>query len=130
MRTLKLWLPVVVWAAIILLAANDSLSSGSTAGWFDRTFGFALPAWIHVIVRKSGHLFEYSLLAVLAYRASRKLGIAVTVAFVVACIDETKQSFTHWRTGSPWDVLLDSCGAFLATVAWMRLTRERVSSTE
>jgi VanZ family protein len=130
MRVIKLWLPVVVWAAIILLAANDSLSSGSTAGWFDRTFGFPIPEWMHIIVRKSGHLFEYSLLALLAYRAGGKLGIAVTVAFLVACIDETKQSYTNWRTGSPWDVLLDTCGGFLATVAWMRLTRGRVSTTE
>lgn len=119
MRFLKLWLPVAVWAAIILLASNDSLSSASTSGWFHRTFGFSLGYWPHAIIRKSGHLFEYAVLALLAFRASRKLGIAVLVAFLVAVADETKQSLmTVTRTGSPWDVLLDTCGAFLATIRW------------
>lgn len=131
MRVLKLWLPVVIWAAIILLASNDSLSSSSTSGWFERTFGFAIGPWPHAIIRKCGHLFEYGLLAVLAYRASKRLGIAVVVAMIVAILDETKQSmFTHTRTGSPWDVLLDTCGAFLATLAWMRLTSNKTETAK
>jgi VanZ family protein len=116
---------VVLWAAIILLASNDSLSSTSTAGWFERTFGFPLGFWPHAIVRKCGHIFEYTVLAVLAYRASGRVGIAVLIAFVVAAADETKQAFTLARTGSPWDVLLDTCAAFLATLAWRRFTQRR-----
>lgn len=131
MRTFKLWLPVVVWAAIILLASNDSLSSTSTSGWFQRTFGFSLGYWPHAVVRKFGHLFEYALLAILAFRASRRLGVAVLVAFFVATLDETKQSLmTVTRTGSPWDVLLDTCGAFLGTLAWMRLTENKTETAK
>jgi hypothetical protein len=131
MRTLKLWLPVVAWAGIILLASNDSLSSSSTSGWFERTFGFGLGFWPHAIIRKFGHLFEYALLAVLAYRATQRLGAAVFVAFLVAVLDESKQSFlTTTRTGSPWDVLLDTCGAFLGTLGWMRLTSNKTETAK
>lgn len=122
MRALRLWLPVLLWTAFILLAANDSLSSSSTRGWFERTFGFPLGFWPHVILRKSGHVFEYAVLAVLAWRASRRLGVAVLVSLAVAIADETKQSFTLARTGSVWDVLLDTCAAFLAALAWRRVT--------
>jgi VanZ family protein len=120
MRTLKLWLPAILWAAVILAASNDSLSSHATAGWFERTFGSPMPFWPHVIVRKSGHFFEYSVLALLAWRANRHLGVVTVFACLVACLDETKQSFTHYRTGSLWDVLLDTCAAFLMTAAFSK----------
>ncbi len=129
MRILTRWLPVVLWAAIILMASNDALSSTSTAGLFQRTFGFSLGFWPHAIIRKCGHLFEYAVLALLAWRASGRLGVAVAVAFFVAVVDETKQSFTLARTGSVWDVLLDTSGAFLATVAWRRWSEGRTRTT-
>lgn len=128
MRALRLWLPVVLWSAIILAAADSSFSSTSTSGWFERTFGFELGIWPHAIVRKSAHLFEYAVLALLAWRASRRLGIAVLVAFVVAVLDETRQSLSPSRTGSLWDVILDTSGAFLAVVAWERIRAKRSTS--
>lgn len=120
MRILKLWLPVIAWAAIILMAANDTLSSTSTAGWFQRTFGFSLGYWPHAIIRKCAHLSEYAFLAFLATRASGRKRYGVLIAMLVAIADETKQSYTIARTGSVWDVVLDTCGAFFGSLAWER----------
>lgn len=126
MRVLKLWLPVALWAGLILYASSDSLSSTSTEGWFERTFGFPLGFWPHVFVRKAGHIFEFGVLGILAFRASGTVGRAVAVAFLVAVADESRQALTVTRTGSPFDVIIDTAGAFLVTLLWQRL-RQRSS---
>jgi VanZ family protein len=38
---------------------------------------------------------------------------AIAVALFVAVVDETRQSLSAARTGTPWDVLLDVAGAAL-----------------
>jgi VanZ family protein len=113
LRLLKLWLPVVLWAAIILSAANDEFSDEHTQGWLDGFFG-GVPQIVNTAVRKGGHIVAYSLLALLAWRAHRTLFMALFVAIAVAITDETLQALTETRGGSPYDVLLDACGALLA----------------
>lgn len=117
MRVLKSWLPVIVWAAIILSAANDRFSDEQTAGWLDGLFGMALPSAVNVVMRKSGHMLAYAVLALLAWRAHRTFAVAFLVALAVAIADETMQAMTVTREGSGLDVLLDVCGAALALLA-------------
>jgi VanZ family protein len=82
---------------------------------------------IHGAIRKTGHVFEYAVLAALAWRARRKPAAAPALgwrwpdaafawgwAVVFAATDEFHQSFVSTRTGSPIDVLWDSLGATLA----------------
>lgn len=121
MRLVRLWLPVILWAAVILSASNDSFSVSHSGGWIRRIFGRDLPYPVHVAIRKTAHLLEYAILGALAWRADRRITIAVGIAALVAITDETHQSFTVSRTGSPWDVGLDVIGATIGAWSLRRL---------
>jgi VanZ family protein len=126
LRLLSLWLPVILWAAVILSAANDEFSNANTQGWLERLFG-NLPPIVNHIIRKGGHIAAYALLGLLAWRAHRTLLVALLVPVVVAIADESMQSMTLTRAGSPYDVLLDACGALLALIC-VPAVRARLSS--
>ena len=113
LRFLSLWLPVVLWAAMILSAANDEFSNANTRSWLSDLFG-NVPAIANHIVRKGGHILAYAVLGLLAWRAHRTVLVALLIAVAVAIADESMQSMTLTRAGSPYDVLLDACGALLA----------------
>ncbi len=76
---------------------------------------------IHHYIRKSGHFVGYGLIGLAWLRAwwftlprSRFLLdalLALLGTALVASCDEYHQSFLPNRTSSPWDVLLDCCGA-------------------
>ena len=89
-------------------------------------------------VRKTSHVTEYAVLALLCWRAWRQpvrgvvrpwrwmdTAFAFTVAVVFAVSDEWHQSFVPSRQGSGWDVLLDSAGAALGLLVLWRLGRWR-----
>jgi VanZ family protein len=121
MRLVKLWLPVIVWAAVILSASNDTFSSNHSQSWLATLLGGEASAALNIAVRKLGHLFAYGILGALAWRADRRILVAVAVALLVGATDEWQQSTTLTRTGTPWDVLLDLCGAWLGIVSMRRL---------
>jgi VanZ family protein len=126
MHFMKAWLPVILWAALILSAANDALSNDATAGWLERLLGSAPPA-LNFFLRKTAHVVEYAILALLAWRAHRTFVLPLTIVLVVAIADETLQSQAALRTGNPFDVLLDLCAATLALIA-VPAARARLSS--
>ena len=113
LRLLSSWLPVILWAALILSAANDQFSDEQTAGWLERLFGSA-PRIVNVIVRKGGHVLAYAVLALLAWRARPRVVVAILIVLAVAITDESMQAMTYTRDGSPYDVLLDACGGVFA----------------
>jgi len=119
MSVVRRWLPVVLWSAVILAASNNYLPSDRTGAALDVLFGIAVPHWVNVAVRKTGHLSGYGLLAFLALRASRvdfrrPVLAALTVTLLVASIDEIHQSTLRFRRGSAWDVVLDVAGGAVA----------------
>lgn len=124
MRFVKSWLPVLLWAAIILSAANDQFSDRETGGWLERTFG-SIPPEINVVVRKTAHVVEYAILALLAWRARRSWIVPLLICLAVACTDETMQGMTANRTGSPADVALDMLGAVVAVACAQGARRSR-----
>lgn len=128
LRFLKAWLPVIVWAAIILSAANDEFSESTTRGWLERILG-DVPKAVNSILRKGGHIVAYAILGLLAWRAHRTLFMALFVAVAVAIADETMQSLTLTREGSVYDVLLDACGALLALLC-VPTVRERLAARQ
>jgi len=87
----------------------------------------------HGYIRKCAHFTEYSILALLAWRAFtyfestilRKLFAPVAFVVVIACLDEFNQSFSPSRTSSVWDVLLDIFGGVFTTVLLLFLTNKR-----
>ncbi|HYO77985.1 MAG TPA: VanZ family protein [Thermoanaerobaculia bacterium] len=128
MRLLKLWLPVIVWAAVILSASNDSFSADESRGWLERLFRRDLPEAVNYTIRKVGHVIFYGILGALAYRANRRITVALGVTLLVALADEYSQGLSRTRTGSVWDVLLDLFGGGLAIGIWNVLVERRASA--
>ncbi len=104
-RSLNLWLPVVVWAAVIFtLSSIPSLSSG-------------LGSW-DLVLRKLAHAAEYALLAALLLRALARPWLAFFVALAYAASDELHQHFVRGRAGTPRDVAIDAVGALLGLLVF------------
>jgi VanZ family protein len=110
-RALSLWLPVVVWAAVIFtLSSIHGLGTG-------------LGAW-DTVLRKAGHVAEFAILGALVFRALGR-GLPAFVAGVAyAVTDEVHQHFVDGRHGSALDVALDGVGVALG-IFLLRLFRPR-----
>ena len=110
-RLLTVWLPVVVWAAVIFTFSSiPSLSTG-------------LGTW-DTILRKGAHLTEYAVLGGLLYRALGREPLALAVGIAYAATDELHQYFVRGRHASPVDVAIDAVGIAVGMLVWLRL-RER-----
>jgi VanZ family protein len=120
------WLPVVLWAALILMAANDELSARRTGSWLDELFGRPVAYSLNVAIRKLAHVTVYGILGALTWRADRRWLVVIGVSLLVASTDEWLQSRTLTRSGSPWDVLLDVTAAALVLVILQRRSRRFV----
>ena len=94
---LNMWLPVVIWAALIFtISSVPSLDSG-------------LGLW-DTVLRKIAHVGEYAVLGALLYRAVRREPDAIVLGSLYAVTDEVHQSFVTGRHGSPVDWLIDTAG--------------------
>lgn len=113
MRLLKQWLPLIIWAGLILSTSNDQFSAAQSGGWLQELFG-DVPFVVHVALRKLTHVVGYGILGALAWRADRRWLVSLGISLLVAGTDECMQSRTAMRSGSPWDVLLDMIAAALA----------------
>ena len=89
---------------------------------------------VHHLARKTGHFLGYGALGLTWLRAWRRTlpktrflaqaALALVGTVLVASCDEWHQTFLPNRTGSPWDVLLDSFGAaILFGATWIFLRR-------
>jgi VanZ family protein len=135
------WLPVAVGIAVIVTESTPYFGSDRTSGpfrWlFQAIFGPVSDAsWqvIHHLIRKSGHFLGYGLIGLAWLRAWRMTltsarflthaALALLGTATLATWDEWHQSFLPNRTSSPWDVLLDCCGAFvLLSIARIAMSR-------
>jgi VanZ family protein len=110
-RLLTVWLPVLIWAAVIFTFSSiPSLSTG-------------LGTW-DTILRKGAHLAEYAVLGGLLYRALGREALALAVGIAYAATDELHQYFVRGRHASPVDVAIDAVGIAVGMLLWLRL-RER-----
>jgi VanZ family protein len=139
------WLPVAVGIGVIMIESTEWMGADHTSGplrWlFESIFGPVADArWelLHHFIRKSGHFLGYGAMGLLWLRAwwmtlprSRFLHdafLALLGTALVASADEWHQTFLPNRTGSPWDVLLDCCGAITLEVlvyVFMRIFRPK-----
>jgi VanZ family protein len=111
-RRLRVWLPVVAWAALIFaLSSIPSLSSG-------------LGVW-DLVLRKAAHVTEYAILGALLVRAVGRELPAFGIGVAYAITDEIHQTFVAGRHGSPLDVLIDAGGIALG-IALFAAARERL----
>jgi VanZ family protein len=135
------WIPPLLGVGCIMLESTDLFSSQHTGsflyGLLTAIFGEINQARfdvVHHLLRKSGHLTGYAILSLLFFRALRNTvttnlerlwfsSIALTA--LVASLDEWHQSFIPSRTGSIYDVLLDTLGALLVQTAIVAARRAR-----
>ena len=110
-RALSLWLPVIVWAAVIFTFSSIP-SLGTGLGDWD------------TILRKGAHLTEYAVLGGLLYRALGREPLALAMGIAYAATDELHQYFVRGRHASPVDVAIDAVGVAIGMLVWLRL-RER-----
>jgi len=129
---IKYWLPVLVWMGVIFLASGDPMSFQHSSRIIGPIVQWLLPRLsaeaVHnvvVAVRKSAHVTEYALLALLVWRAWQKPGThppswqwrlaarCVLLVIVYAAGDELHQLFVTTRQASVKDVLIDTGGAVL-----------------
>jgi VanZ family protein len=138
-------LPVALWLVVILSFSTDAASAQRTSRFLGPLIAWLFPHWdeatraaAHFAIRKTAHVTEYALLAVLLLRALRgnsaertppwrwRLALsAVAASALVAGLDEFLQTRSATRTGSPWDVALDAAGALLGVLLWRLLARRR-----
>ena len=109
-RALSVWLPVVVWAAVIFtLSSIPSLGTG-------------LGVW-DTVLRKAGHMTEFAILGALLFRALGRELPAFAAGVAYAVTDEVHQHFVEGRHASPLDVALDAIGVALGILLIRRLCR-------
>lgn len=116
-------LAVLAWIAATLLLATGSGAATRTQGWLtprlvELGLSPELAAVLHHVLRKLGHVAAYATCGLLAFAAlrgqARRAQQALWVAFALALLDESVQSVSPGRSGSPLDVLLDVSAAALA----------------
>ena len=132
MSRLVTWVPVLIWTALVLGFSSGDFSAENTGSLLAPVLLWLFP-WItpdqigviHGLVRKTAHVTEYGILALLWFRTLTRgaglrvptgAGLALAISIVVATIDESHQAMLPSRTGSAADVVLDSVGAAAALV--------------
>jgi VanZ family protein len=135
MRFLKYWLPVLLWMLVIFGASTGMGSPQHTSRfirplllWINPDMSPEALATAHFCVRKAAHFVEYAILAALLMRAlrgehfssscQRQMVLVVLLCALYAAGDELHQSFVRGREASAVDVLIDSCGAGIGTLAF------------
>jgi len=109
-----LWLPVLVWAALIFaLSSIPDLGTG-LGGW-------------DLVLRKLAHAAEYAVLGALLARATARPGVAAVLGILYATSDELHQSFVPGRMGAPLDVAIDAVGVIAGVLLWDRFVTRRRS---
>jgi VanZ family protein len=111
---LKRWAPVAGWMAVIFFLSAQPELPTPEQGWLD------------VILEKSGHGFEFAVLAVLLVRALdpgrigrwRPFTIAMLGAWAYALLDEYHQLYVPGRTASWSDISFDWLGAVIGVWLW------------
>jgi len=133
--------PLILWAAFIFIGSTDLLSAANTGGVLVRPVLWLFPhasertvAIYQFATRKTGHLTEYFIFALLCARAfrasSRELlrqhwfWTSLLLVIVYSLSDEFHQSFYPSRTASIYDSMIDSFGGLVAlTILWRRRRR-------
>ena len=64
-------------------------------------------------IRKMAHMFEYAILALLAYISFSNYVISILIVFANGAVDELHQLFIPGRAGRFTDVLIDTTGGLI-----------------
>jgi VanZ family protein len=138
---LKYWLPLLIWLGVIFVGSTSVMSAEHTSRYIVPFLLWLKPGmspkaiWtILVVARKCAHVIEYTVLALLLWRALRSVPVLRTKTLMVfgavllgcalfAASDEFHQTFVKSRTASVRDVLLDVGGALLGLLIGLSFAR-------
>ena len=127
----KYWLPLLIWLGVIFVGSTSAMSTAHTSRYIIPVLLWLKPGMsphairiILIVARKCAHVTEYTVLALLLWRALRSVTALRTKTLMVfgavllgcalfAASDEFHQTFAKSRTPSVRDVLLDVTGALL-----------------
>jgi VanZ family protein len=139
------WLPVALWMALIFgmstgfgASQRTSRIIGPILRWFNPDIQEETIRGIQLGIRKTAHVAEYAILALLCLRAIRQTPsgerrpwdkrsaiIALAIATLYAATDEWHQSFVPGREGAIRDVFIDAAGAAIGLLVNRWHTRRR-----
>lgn len=118
MKTLRLWLPAVVWMVVIFVFSGR------------QSVSISKDYWLNFFFFKTLHVIEYAILFIFYIRGLsdswsnekvvNKYAIAFLLTILYAVTDEIHQLFVVTREGKVRDVIIDTLGACLA---WISITR-------
>ena len=138
---LNAWWPVVLATAFVSVTSTAYFGADRSSALLMSIWKHFFPPlshihwyWLIVAIRKTCHFIGYGLIGLAWLRAWRLMfprarflfnaGLAVLGTALIASCDEYHQSLIRNRTGSPWDVLLDCCGAlFMCLLVFPRIRR-------
>jgi VanZ family protein len=120
-KLIKYYLPVFVWAGVIFTFSTLPTGPGQKIIWTD------------FIIKKTAHLTEYAIFAILIYRAIINTSLraknisgytAIFLSMLYGATDEFHQSFTPGRTPKLYDIGFDTIGATLGIlIIWKLLPK-------
>lgn len=102
MKKILRFVPSVLWMGIIFY-----FSSRQTTGIGGNSY-----LW-RIVILKSFHIVEYSVLAILLFFATNKQNHTLVISLLYAFTDEIHQSFVSGRTATLRDIFFDLSGIFL-----------------
>ncbi len=129
--------PLAAMAAMFLASAQPKYGPPGQAAFV--YFSGAMPVFPGVwdaLIKKSGHVLAFGVLALLNLRAllawrcslRRAVCLALLLTLGYAFLDEIHQAFVPGRHPSLLDVGLDSIGAVLFTFAHGKMARQRTNA--
>jgi VanZ family protein len=144
----KYWLPLLIWLGVIFVGSTNLMSAEHTSRYIVPLLLWLKPGmsprtiWIILMVtRKCAHVTEYAILALLLWRALRRvpvfnakmsilLGAVLLGCAAFAASDEFHQTFIKSRTPSVRDVLLDVAGALVGLLIGASFTHRDSKKTQ
>ena len=126
-RKLIKWLLLITWMLLIFYFSNQPNSGEKTFNIINHTTKINSPQtlkMINYLVRKSAHITEYFILAILTisllkeYITNYKLiyTLSIFICFIYAITDEIHQHFIVGRTAIFKDVIIDTTGSLLLVI--------------
>ena len=117
MKLLKYWLPPILWGLIIFSFSSLQVGSSNEIYWKD------------FVIKKTAHIVEYAILAVLLYRAmigsdiekKKAIIFAILIVSLYGFTDEFHQSFTPGREPRIRDVIIDTIGGALGVLTFCKV---------
>ena len=130
------WLWVALWMLVIFLFSTSTFSGENTSRIIGPILKWIIPeisseavSFIQFFFRKTAHVIEYAILAILLCNAliRRLIDFSVTglifktvfICFIYAVFDEWHQSWSSDRIGSLMDVSIDSVGALFGAIIFV-----------